>query len=269
MKLNIKESYKPSFYTSFGIENDEITYSKGYYPNNRYTKNKLPKNSHFSNIYEFLATCNPFCDNTVPVELSEFNTIDFNKIDSELTLSWVDDNGVYKTIRANLYNYPTYVTNADLNKYGIKLKKDSEVDTLESCKNRKSKKTSKGKSVKEDYNHSATRFTFQEFLSDIDSYIISNCDDCIEAKGEAFYGDAFDEFGIILKNRTNNKEITTIKITHSNKNTYNAWTATFDCQYKYLDEYDEESATELDDLYYFVCGCIDKVVNEFMYSNVN
>ena len=150
MKLNIKESYEPSAYTSFGIENDEITYSKGFYPNNKYTKIKLPKNSHFINIYEFLATCNPFCDNTVPVELSEFNTIDFNKIDSELTLSWVDDNGVYKTIRATLYNYPTYVTNADLNKYGIKLKKDSEVDTLESCKHRKSKK----KRTKESFDNS-------------------------------------------------------------------------------------------------------------------
>lgn len=119
-RLNEKYDYPVS--SSFGVLYDEFTYSIGRYPDNRCLQKKLPSDSHFTNIYDFLGVCNKLCDNSLPASLDEFLVVDFNNLESKLSLCWLDEEGVRHDIYARLYNYPSPVTTPDLKKYGIKLK---------------------------------------------------------------------------------------------------------------------------------------------------
>ena len=77
----------------------------------------------------------------------------------------------------------------------------------------------------------------------------------VDLKGTKFAGDHHDTFEIIVYGAYSNEEITTIILEHSNRNDYNAWTATFD----FDGEYDDDSATYLDDLYETVTGWLDTI----------
>ncbi len=108
--------------------------------------------------------------------------------------------------------------------------------------------------VKESQQSSAAYYDFQNFLGRLTDYVDEN-NILVDLKGTKFAGDHHDTFEIIVYGAYSNEEITTIILEHSNRNDYNAWTATFD----FDGEYDDDSATYLDDLYETVTGWLDTV----------
>lgn len=108
--------------------------------------------------------------------------------------------------------------------------------------------------VKESQQSSAAYYDFQDFLGRLTDYVDEN-NILVDLKGTKFAGDHHDTFEIIVYGAYSNEEITTIILEHSNRNDYNAWTATFD----FDEEYDDNSATYLDDLYETVTGWLDTI----------
>lgn len=125
---------------------------------------------------------------------------------------------------------------------------DEEFD--EGC-GRKKKKSKK--QVKESQASSAAYYDFQEFLGKLEEFIDDN-NILFNIKGTKFAGEGADTFEIILRSAYENEEVTTIIIEHSNRNDYNAWTATYD----FDGDYDDASATYIDDLYDDVTSWIER-----------
>lgn len=122
-KINLKEDFMSiPMIPEFGVLHDEITLSTGRYPDTKYIKKQLPKNSSFTNFIEFLNACTEICDYEVPFSIKEFDTIEFERIPSRLILGWVDDDNIYHYLYAILYIKPSPMTEEDLDKFGIVLK---------------------------------------------------------------------------------------------------------------------------------------------------
>lgn len=114
-------------------------------------------------------------------------------------------------------------------------------------------KRSNKKPVKESQASSAAYYDFQEFLGKLEEFIDDN-NILFNIKGTKFAGEGADTFEIILSSAYENEEVTTIILEHSNRNDYNAWTATYD----FDGDYDDASATYIDDLYDDVTSWIER-----------
>ena len=114
-------------------------------------------------------------------------------------------------------------------------------------------KRGKKKPVKESQSSSEAYYDFQEFLGKLEEFIDDN-NILFSIKGTKFAGEGADTFEIILSSAYENEEVTTIILEHSNRNDYNAWTATYD----FDGDYDDASATYIDDLYDDVTSWIER-----------
>jgi hypothetical protein len=127
---------------------------------------------------------------------------------------------------------------------------EDEEEFDEGC-GRKKKKSKK--QVKESQASSEAYYDFQEFLGKLEEFIDDN-NILFSIKGTKFAGEGADTFEIILSSAYENEEVTTIILEHSNRNDYNAWTATYD----FDGDYDDASATYIDDLYDDVTSWIER-----------
>jgi len=100
---------------------------------------------------------------------------------------------------------------------------------------------------------------FQEFTDRLQEYVDDN-GYTIDVKGTHMAGGHYDSFEVILYSSYEHKELTTIMLEHSNTNIHDAWTATFD----YDGEYDDASATYLDDLFGYITEWIDRVGTDYV-----
>lgn len=138
---------------------------------------------------------------------------------------------------------------------GIPFEEDEDEEEFDESCGRKSKKSkkSKKKSMKESQTSSTAYYDFQEFLGKLKDFVDDN-NILFDVKGTKFAGEEYDTFEIILYSVYGNEEITTIILEHSNKNYYNAWSATYD----FDGDYEDASATYIDDLYDDVTSWIER-----------
>jgi hypothetical protein len=107
--------------------------------------------------------------------------------------------------------------------------------------------------MKESQDSYTAYYDFQEFLGKLEEFIADN-NILFDIKGTKFAGEEYDTFEIILYSVYGNEEVTTIILEHSNRNDYNAWTATYD----FDGDYEDASATYIDDLYDDVTSWIER-----------
>lgn len=146
-------------------------------------------------------------------------------------------------------------------------------DIISTCLRKQAKKASvesmgrKNKSMKlrkESQESSAAYYDFQEFLGKLTDYVDEN-NILVDLKGTKFAGDHHDTFEIIVYGAYSNEEITTIILEHSNRNIHDAWTATFD----FDGNYEDASATYIDDLYDTVTEWLDEVAKSSYDESIN
>lgn len=105
--------------------------------------------------------------------------------------------------------------------------------------------------ISESQTSSEAYYDFQTLLNDVQDFIDEE-DYLFTINGTKFAGEDYDTFEIIVRGAYSDREITTIMLEHSNKNSYNAWSATFD----YNGEYEDTSSTYIDGITEFVKDCI-------------
>lgn len=113
--------------------------------------------------------------------------------------------------------------------------------------------------INESQSSSSAYLDFQEFLDRLQEYVDDN-GYTVDVKGTRMPGGSYDSFEVILYSSYGRDELATIMLDHSNTNMHNAWTATFD----YDGEYDDASATYLDDLFGYITEWIDRVGTDYV-----
>ena len=123
MVIKIKESVSNvPMMPEFGILNDTITVSKGRYPDNTYKNIQIPKDKLFKNFAEFCIEISNYIDYELPYSPRNFESIEFERIPSKLTLSWYNDDNTFCQLFCCLYVAPSPLTEYDLDKFEIPLK---------------------------------------------------------------------------------------------------------------------------------------------------